>query len=107
MQGRFPRTVAEFAANGRQVWVGCEDCNRRKLVPPDVLDAMYGPEFDLYAGFAALEAELRCEICGEKHRNIIFHDATEYPPGDVTFEDALNRNLERRAYWALRDRKRA
>jgi len=79
MQDHEPRTVKEFAAHHRQVWVGCVPCNRRKLVANDVLEAMYGAEFDLYAGLSALEAELRCEICGEKHRKIIFHDAAEVP----------------------------
>jgi hypothetical protein len=74
-----PRRVADprIESGGRtsrdlQVWVGCEDCNRRRLVSADVLDALFGSEFDLVAGRAALEAELRCEICGEKHRAITF-----------------------------------
>ena len=105
VKGRYPRTVGEFAANQRQVWVGCSECNRRRLVPNDVLDALFGPDFDLYDGFAALEAELRCETCGKKHRLIIFHDATEYPfNGDVSYEESVTRELERRAYWQLRDR---
>ena len=104
VKGRYPRTVGEFAANQRQVWVGCGECNRRRLVPNDVLDALFGPDFDLYDGFAALEAELRCETCGKKHRLIIFHDATEYPPGAVSFDEHVTRELERRAYWQLRDR---
>jgi hypothetical protein len=104
MKGRYPRTVAEFGAHQRQVWVGCGPCNRRRLVGNDVLEAMFGPDFDLYAGFAALEAELRCEICGQKHRTIIFHDATERPRGEVSFEESVNHSLELRAYWQLRDR---
>jgi hypothetical protein len=64
---------------------------------------MFGGDFDLYQGFAALGAELRCESCGKKHRLIIFRDTTEYPTGPVSFEDALNRELERRAYLAVRD----
>ena len=104
MKGRFPRTVAEFAAHQRSVWVGCGECNRRRRVQSDVLEAMFGPDFDLYDGFAALEAELRCETCGQKHRLIIFNDDTAYPPGEVSFDDHVTRELERRAYWNVRDR---
>lgn len=107
MKGRFPRTVSEFAASTRSVWVGCSECNRRRRVGNDVLDAMFGPDFDLYDGFAALEAELRCETCGKKHRLIIFHDDTAYPAGDVSFDEHVTRELERRAYWNVRDRGKA
>ena len=48
-------------------------------------------------------SELRCEENGKKHRTILFQDQTRYPLGPVTFEDSLNRELERRAYVALRD----
>jgi hypothetical protein len=106
MKGRYPRTVGEFAGNSRSVWVGCGECNRRRLVRNDVLEAMFGPDFDLYDGFAALEAELRCETCGKKHRLIIFHDHTEYPAGDVSFDDHVTRELERRAYVNVRDREK-
>jgi hypothetical protein len=101
--GRYPRTTSEFAVSNRFVFVLCSPCGRRRQVPLDVLDAMFGPDFDLYAGYAALESELRCEVCGKKHRTILFQDETHYPMGPVSFEDALNRQLERRAYWALRD----
>lgn len=104
MQGRYPRTIGEFAANHRFVYVLCSPCGRRRLVPLDVLDAMFGADFDLYAGYAALVSELRCEACGKKHRTVLFQDQTQYPAmTDVSFEDALNRQLEMRAYWALRD----
>jgi hypothetical protein len=103
VQGRFPRTIREFEANRRMVFVQCSECQRRRFVPPDVLEAMFGPDFDLYAGFAALGSELRCDQCGKKHRTILFQDQTRYPIGPVSFEEALNRALERRAYWALRD----
>ena len=46
MKGRYPRTIAEFGAHQRQVWVGCGPCNRRRLVANDVLEAMFGPDFD-------------------------------------------------------------
>jgi hypothetical protein len=103
VKGRYPRTVGEFAAHQRIVMVWCSECQRRRTVPADVLEAMFGAEFDLYLGFAALGAELRCEECGKKHRLIIYRDLTEYPSGPVSFEDALNRGLERRAYLNVRD----
>jgi hypothetical protein len=50
------------------------------------------PRAGLHDGFAALEAELRCETCGQKHRLIIFHDATPYPAyGEVSFEESVAR----------------
>ncbi len=103
MPGRYPRTISEFAQNNRHVWVLCSPCGRRRPVPTDVLDAMFGPDFDLYAGYAALGSELRCDQCGKKHRTILFQDQTQYPTGPVSFEDTLDRQLERRAYVALRD----
>ena len=104
MKGRYPRTIEEFAANHRTVLVQCGPCGRKRPVPNDVLEACFGPDFDLYAGFAALEAELRCDACGKKHRTIIFRDETDYPIGDVSFEESVTRALERRAYWAVRDK---
>ena len=102
MQGRYPRTVSEFAANQRHVIVKCGECQRTRNEPADVLEAMFGPDFDLYDGYSALEAELRCDRCGKKHRLIVFRDTTNYPMGEVSFEDALNRGLERRAYIRAR-----
>lgn len=100
---RYPRTVSEFAANMREVLVHCSDCSRRRLVPPDVLEAAFGPDFDLYDGFAGLEAELRCDQCGKKHRLILFRDTTPRNVfAEVGFEEALNRALERRAYIRAR-----
>lgn len=106
MQGRYPRTIAEFGGHQREVWVQCSPCGHKRRVPLDVLEAMFGPGFDLYAGYAALEAELRCEMCGKKHRTIMFRDMSPRPTGEVSFEDALNHQLEMRAYWQLRDRGR-
>jgi hypothetical protein len=105
MKGRYPRTVSEFAANQRSVHVLCSPCQRKGLVPPDVLEACFGPDFDLYDGFAALEAELRCEECGKKHRTILFRGNTVYPAfTEVSFEGGLTRQLERRAYGNVRNR---
>lgn len=101
--GRYPRTVSEFATSLREVQVQCSDCRRRRTVPPDVLDAAFGPDFDLYDGYAGLEAELRCDQCGKKHRLILFRDMTQrdlFAP--VSYEEALNRELERRAYIRAR-----
>jgi hypothetical protein len=103
MAGRYPRSVSEFAANQRHVIVKCGECQRSRNEPADVLEAMFGPDFDLYDGYAALVAELRCDQCGKKHRLIVFRDTT---PRDafapVGYEEALNRELERRAYVRAR-----
>lgn len=64
---------------------------------------MFGPDFDLYDGYAALEAELRCDRCGKKHRLIVFRDTAPTPEfAEVSYEEALNRALERRAYIRAR-----
>jgi len=103
MKGRYPRSVSEFAANQRHVIVYCGECARKREVPPDVLDAMWGPDFDLYDGYAGLVSELRCEACGKKHRTILFTDTTERNPfAEVGFEEAVTRELERRAYIRAR-----
>jgi hypothetical protein len=103
MQGRYPRTVREFAENQRHVIVKCSECQRKRNEPPDVLEAMFGPDFDLYDGYAALTAELRCDQCGKKHRLIVFLDTTPRAEfGPVSFEEALNSELERRAYVRAR-----
>lgn len=103
MQGRSPRTVREFADHHRHVLVTCGECDRTRNEPADVLEAMFGPGFDLYDGYAALEAELRCDRCGKKHRLIVFRDTTPTPTfAEVSSEEALNRALERRAYIRAR-----
>ena len=101
--GRYPRTVSEFASTGREVHVHCSECNRRRKVAPDVLEAAFGSGFDLYDGYAALEAELRCDACGKKRRLIVFRDMTPRDAfAEVSYEEALNRDLERRAYIRAR-----
>lgn len=105
MKGRYPRTIAEFIEHNRQVWVRCSPCGHTRKEPLDVLEAMWGTDFDLYAGYVTLEAELRCDLCGKKHRTIMFRDASERDVyAKVSFEEALNDSLEMRAYWQLRDR---
>jgi hypothetical protein len=43
MQGRYPRTVREFAENGRVVVVRCAHYGRVRRVPPDVLERYSAP----------------------------------------------------------------
>ena len=97
MQGRFPRTVREFAEQGRRVLVHCARCDASRQVPPDVLEATFGPDFDLYAGYAALGEELRCAQCGEKRRSIDFVNPQQPMTGDVSFDESVTRQLEFRA----------
>jgi hypothetical protein len=97
MQGRYPRTVREFAENGRVVVVRCAHCGRVSRVPPDVLDAVFGPDFDLYDGYAGLVAELRCDQCAGPGRVIDFIDTNPLATGSVSFEDSVTSQLELRA----------
>jgi hypothetical protein len=97
MQGRFPRTVREFGEHGRQVMIHCGQCHTARQVPNDVLEAAFGPDFDLYAGYAALLEELRCAQCGEKRRSIDFINPNRPMSGDVSFEDSVTYQLEFRA----------
>ena len=101
--GRYPRTVDEFAHNDRHVLVQCGLCRTKREVAAETLAARFGAAFDLYDGYARLVAELGCPGCGRTHRTIVFRDATEYAQfGEVGFEEALNRELERRAYIRAR-----
>jgi len=97
MQGRFPKTVREFGEHGRKVMIHCGQCQTGRQVPTDVLEAAFGPDFDLYAGYAALLEELRCEQCGEKRRSIDFVDPNRRMTGDVSFEESVTLQLEFRA----------
>lgn len=103
MKDRFPRTVREFAEHGRIVVVRCQTCHRARRVPSDVLEAAFGADFDLYDGYAALGVELRCDLCGEKHRAIDFVDESRNVFADVSFEESVTRSLEMRALWRARD----
>ena len=103
MQGRYPRTVREFGDNQRHVIVNCGECQRQRNEPADVLEAMFGPDFDLYDGYAGRESELRCDRCGKTHQQNKNHDTTPNPTKDEkNNEKALNRELERRAYIRAR-----
>jgi hypothetical protein len=97
MQGRYPRTVREFAETGRVVIVHCSHCNHARRVPPDVLEAVFGPDFDRYAGYAGLVTELHCDQCAGPGRVIDFIDTNPQATGPVSFEDSVTSQLEFRA----------
>ncbi|RYE08103.1 MAG: hypothetical protein EOP22_14965 [Hyphomicrobiales bacterium] len=102
MQGRYPRTIAEFAAQQRAVLVCCTDCQRRRHEPNDVLDAIFGADFDLYAGYSILVATLRCDACGKKHREVLFQDERPAAVGTVGFAEEMDARVERAAYLRMR-----
>jgi hypothetical protein len=89
--------VREFAENGRVVVVRCSHCGRVRNVAPDVLDAVFGPDFDLYDGYAGLMAELRCDQCDGPGRVIDFIDTNPQATGPVSFEESVTLQLEFRA----------
>ncbi len=107
MDFHFPRTVAQLAAANRRVVVVCESCQHYKEMMPEVLDMTFGANFDVYAGFRELQAQLRCERCGEPYRRIDIVDRTHRPPGPVSFEESVNRQLEMNALIRARDGEKA
>jgi uncharacterized Zn finger protein len=106
MDFHFPRTVEQLAVANRRIVVRCEECQHTKEVAPDVLDMTFGPDFDVYAGFRELEAQLRCEACGKPRRNIDIVDRNYRPAGAVSFEDSVNRQLEMNALVRARGAER-
>lgn len=65
-----PRTVAEFAAGGWRVVLLCR-CGGHDDVPPDVLSATFGDDFDLRGGgVAEISSQLHCGRCGA-HRPVV------------------------------------
>jgi hypothetical protein len=68
MNGRFPRTPAEFRDNGRYVALRCH-CSSAVTIKPDNLVQRIGPDFDLYDGFLELLDAFPCERaapCGRR-----------------------------------------
>lgn len=100
---RFPRTVTELAAGNRRVFVRCDECQRSRVVPSDLLAMEFGPDFDIYDGFQELRAQLRCEQCGKSHRVIDVVDSSRRAFEDVGFDEAVNRQLEFNALARARD----
>lgn len=94
MKDRFPRTTKEFFETGRRVVVRCEDCDHGKTVDPEVLALTFGGDFDCYSSFWELEAQLRCEWCGERHRHVHFTNIHSKPFTPVSAEDSLIAALE-------------
>jgi hypothetical protein len=70
----MPRTVAEFAAVGLSVSLSCGSCQRVQAVPPDVLDATFGPDFDLVAGQGQITSQLYCPHCGASRPRVVLED---------------------------------
>lgn len=68
------RTVAEFAAVGLSVSLSCSLCQRVQVVAPDVLDATFGPEFDLVAGRRQITSQLYCPHCGASRPSVVLED---------------------------------
>ena len=60
-----PRTVAEFIAHGLHVALSCQSCGGVHVAPLDVLDATFGPDFDLVAHHREVGRQLHCPTCGE------------------------------------------
>ena len=98
----YPRTVGEFLVSCRAVIVRCADCQHSRAVPPDVLEMAFGTEFDLYAGYAELVSQLRCDMCGERRRSVGFIDATLYRTPEVSVEQRVSREMERGAFERAR-----
>jgi hypothetical protein len=106
MKDLFPRTTCEFLEHGREVIVRCDDCNRNHRVDPEMLVLQFGEEFDCYASLAELQAQLRCDACGERYRLIYFHNARQTHFELVSLEEATISALELSAYVRARGEER-
>jgi hypothetical protein len=97
MKDRYPRTVAEFSEHHRLVVLHCERCHGSQVMATDVLDATFGPEFDLYSGYRELRAQLYCPHCGAPRPRATFFNPEERS-GEVSFEDSVTHALEFNAF---------
>jgi hypothetical protein len=88
-----PRTVAEFAAHGLRVHLTCGACKSTQAVALDVLDATFGPDFDLVAGHRQLSSQLYCPACGAPRPDV----SLELRPMDQRDADPVSRVTRRRA----------
>ena len=66
-----PRTVAQFTALGLRVTLSCGSCHRVQVLAPDVLDATFGPGFDLIAGQRQIASQLYCPHCGASRPGVV------------------------------------
>ncbi|ODU67781.1 MAG: hypothetical protein ABT00_20255 [Bordetella sp. SCN 68-11] len=74
------RTVADFAASGLPVSLSCSACGRVQVPPPDVLDAAFGPDFDLVAHHREVSRRLCCAACGEPRPAVLLDAAAVAEP---------------------------
>lgn len=77
MKDRYPRTIAEFGDSYRRVVLHCEACHRAQDMALDVLDATFGPDFDLYSGLKEVRAQMYCPHCGTPRPRISFFNPEE------------------------------
>lgn len=94
LKDRFPRTTLEFSQTGRRVVVRCNGCDLNRMVDPEILVLTFGEEFDCYSSFRELEAQLRCERCGEPRRHIHFVNTALKSFDPVSTEESLIASLE-------------
>jgi hypothetical protein len=78
-----PRTVAEFAAHGLRVTLSCCSCQRVQVLAPDVLDATFGPDFDLVAGQRQIASQLYCPSCGSPRPGVILEEPESIPAAEL------------------------
>jgi hypothetical protein len=99
MKGRFPRTPAEFEEQGRAVVMRCPN-GHTAWIKPSSLVQRFGPDFDLYNGFAEMQAAFDCDVCGAKQEATIWRPETK---GPMNYEEALVSGLEFSAFVTARD----
>lgn len=102
MNGRFPRTPAEFAEHGRLVVLRCA-CGAVWTLQPASLIQRMGPDADLYdiTTFMALEHAFPCEACGRRPEVSVYVPRRMWEA--VPFEEATCDSLELSAYANARD----
>ena len=83
-----PRTVADFAAHGLHVSLGCR-CGGVQVVAPDVLNATFGPDFDLVANRAEVSRQLYCPACGERRPAVLLEEPPPAPEEEASGASAI------------------
>ncbi len=71
------RTVAEFAAARLTVRLACSSCGGVQVLAPDVMDAAFGPDFDLVRDWREVSRQVACPLCGAARPGVVLGEPVE------------------------------